>query len=359
MTGLSLAQEIMASYPESEIIFFATSKPFEKRCILEKGFIFKRLKYTTALKGSVFQRLRFLAGILADAVYSGIVINRFKPNIIVGLGGYSSAPPVIAAAILLYPFVLVDQNLIPGRVNRLFSRWSQEIYCHFQESIKWFGRAKSVIATGNPVRKEILGAKKEEAARFLGLSLEKKTILIMGGSQGAAIINKIMINCLSAFEKSSNSLQIVHCTGDHDFEEVKRVYEQYKIDAYLCPFMSRMEFAYSMADIIVSRAGAGTISEITAIGLPAILIPYPFAADNHQYYNALELAKNGAAYLIEQRDFTVDAAVKLITDLLTDEKRRKGMGMKSKGLGKPEAANLILKNMEELIIKKIIMSNMQ
>ena len=352
MTGLSLAQEIKATYPESEILFLATSKPFEKKCILEKGFLFKNLKYTTGNKKSIYQKLKFLAGIFVDTIFSGIAILRFKPDIIVGLGGYSSTPPIIAATILFSPFVLIDQNLIPGRMNRLFSRWAKEVYCHFQQSTEWLGKAKVVVTTGNPIRREILDAKREASAKYLGLSQEKKTILIVGGSQGARVINEIMIDCLPEFEKCAEKLQIIHCTGEHDLDGVKKAYKQYTIDAYVCSFLSNVEFAYSMADVIISRAGAGTVTEITAIGLPAILIPYPFAADNHQYYNALELSKHGAAYLVNQEDFTVNMAVELVRGLLMDETKRNDMGMKSRRLGKPDAAKLILKRIEKLIEKK-------
>ncbi|MGR3320032.1 MAG: undecaprenyldiphospho-muramoylpentapeptide beta-N-acetylglucosaminyltransferase [Candidatus Anammoxibacter sp.] len=352
MAGLSLAQEIKTVYPESEILFFATSKHFEKKCIQEKGFLFKNLKHTTGKKGSIVQKLKFLTGIFLDTILSGITIVKFKPDIIVGLGGYSSTPPIIAATVLFLPFVLIDQNLMPGRMNRLFSRWAREVYCHFQQSTEWLGKAKSVVTTGNPIRREILDAKKDASAKYLGLSLKKKTILIMGGSQGSRVINEIMINCLSDFEKSADRVQVIHCTGEQNFNEVKDAYKQYKIDAYICPFLSNVEFAYSMADVIISRAGAGTITEITAIGLPAILIPYPFAADNHQYYNALELSRHGAAYLVDQDDFTVSTALDLIKGLLMDEEKRNDMMAKSRKLGKPDAAKLILKRIERLIEKK-------
>ncbi|MGR3220549.1 MAG: undecaprenyldiphospho-muramoylpentapeptide beta-N-acetylglucosaminyltransferase [Candidatus Anammoxibacter sp.] len=352
MAGISLAQEIKTAYPESEILFFATSKHFEKKCIQEKGFIFKNLKYVTGIKGSVYQKLKFLVGTAVDTVLSAIVIFKFKPDIIVGLGGYSSAPPIIAATMFFSPFVLIDQNLIPGKMNRLFSRWAKEIYCHFTQSTEWLGKAKEVVITGNPIRREILDAKRDVSAKYLGLSEKKRTILIIGGSQGARVINEVMIGCLAEFEECAEKLQIIHCAGEHDLDNVKKAYKQCKIDAYVCSFLSNVEFAYSLADVIISRAGAGTVTEITAVGLPAILIPYPFAADNHQYYNALELSKHGAAYLVDQEDFTVNMAVELIRGILMNETTRNDMMIKSKKLGKPGAAKLILIRIEKLIEKK-------
>ena len=350
MAGLSLAQEIKTVYPESELTFFATSKRFEEQCITEKGFLFKKLKYTVGRKRSIFQKIRFLTGLAIDTIYSCVVIRRLKPDLIVGLGGYSSVPTVVAAVIMFVPFVLIDQNVIPGKVNRFFSKWAKEVYCHFPEAIKQFKNAKSVVATGNPLRKEIFSVKKDESARSLGLSLKKKTLLILGGSQGATAINETMINCLSEFEKYSDGLQIIHCTGEMDFEEVRKVYDQYAVDAYICTFMSNIETAYSLADVVVSRAGAGTITEITALGLPAILVPYPFAADNHQYFNALEAAKQGAAYLISQENFTVNTAVALITEILMDDNKREKMKARSKSIGKPDAAKAILERIKSLVI---------
>lgn len=353
MTGLSVAQKIKSESPDSEMIFFATSKPFEKQTILEKGFFFKRLKFTTSNKKTTLQKIKSTTGILLDTIHSGFIIKRFKPDIIIGLGGYSSVPPIMAATLLFLPFILIEQNIIPGKVNRIFSRWALEVYCHFIQSKKWFNRAKLVVDTGNPIRNEILCTRKEIAAEYLGLSLDKKTVLVLGGSQGAAVINEIIIKSLPELGAFADYLQIVHCTGDNDFEYVKSIYEQNKISAYVCPFLSKVEFAYSLADIVVSRAGAGTISEITAVGLPAILIPYPFAADNHQYYNAQELSKEGAAYLIEQKDISVNVIVQLIKELLTENEKREQMKTKSRGMGKPEAAGTIFKRIKNLIEKDI------
>ena len=353
MTGLSVAQKIKSECPESEMVFFATSKPFEKQAILEKGFFFKRLKFTTSNRKTTLQKIKFSIGILLDTIYAGFIINRCKPDIIIGLGGYSSVPPILAGTLLFLPFILIEQNLIPGKVNRIFSRRASEVYCHFIQSKKWFNRAKLVVDTGNPIRDEILNTRKEISAEYLGLSIDKKTVLVLGGSQGAAVINETIIKSLPELDKFDDHLQIIHCTGDNDFDYIKNAYNQSKIKAYVCPFLSKIEFAYSLADIVVSRAGAGTISEITAVGLPAVLIPYPFAADNHQYYNALELSNKGAACLIEQKDVSVAVIVKLIKELLTENEKREQMKTKSKGMGKPEAAGTIFKRIQNLIKKDI------
>ena len=351
MSGLSLAEEIKAIYPESDIMFFATSKPFEKECIQEKGFLFKKLPFTKGNKRSIVGKVRFWVGMVLDIVYTGFIIRKTRPDIVVGLGGYSSVPSIVGAMLLSIPFVLIEQNIVPGKVNRLFSGRAKEVFCHFQQSVKWFKKAKSVVVTGNPVRKDILSAQKEVSATVLGLSPEKDTILIIGGSQGASTINKVMADCLPLFEKRSDKLQIIHCTGDSDFDEIRTAYDRYRIGSYVCPFLSGMQHAYCMADVVVSRAGAGTITEITAVGLPSILIPYPFAADNHQYYNALELSTHGAAYLVEENEFDDKKAGELITGLLDDECKRINMCSNSLELGKPEAAGKIVKRINLLLIE--------
>ncbi len=350
MSGLSLAEEVKDACPKSEITFFATSKSFEKECIQEKGFLFKKLPFTIGNRRSIFGKMRFYVGMVLDTVYAGFVICKTRPDIVVGLGGYSSVPSIVGAMLLATPFVIIEQNLVPGKVNRLFSGKAKEVFCHFQQSVRWFKRTKAVTVTGNPVRKDILFAQKEVAATVLGLSLDKETILIIGGSQGASAINKVMVGCLPLFEKRSDKLQIIHCTGDNDFDEISAAYGKYKIDSYVCPFLSSMQHAYSMADVVVSRAGAGTITEITAVGLPSILIPYPFAADNHQYYNALELSTHGAAYLIEEKDFNERGAEELIIGLFEDKSKRIDMCSKSLELGKPEAAGKILQRINQLLV---------
>lgn len=363
MSGLSLAQEIKIFQPWAKIIFFITSKGFEERCVSEKGFPFKRLRYITGWKGiscvdrfkiyqyliSLCQKFRFLVGLVIDTAYCCIVIKKFGPDIIIGLGGYSSAPPISAAVLLSLPYVLIEQNLIPGKANRFFSRWAKEVYCHFPQSITWFKRACSVIVTGNPVRKDIFNISRAEAAKHLGLSVKKRTLLIIGGSQGAKAINKTIINSLPGLEQFSDTLQVIHCTGEQDYDEVKSAYDRSRIDAYVCPFMSNIGLAYCMADLVISRAGAGIIAEITAIGLPSILIPYPYAADNHQFHNAKALADEGACYLLNQGDFSSINAVKIITETLQDKEKYERMAGLSKGLGKPDAAMAILERMKGLI----------
>ncbi len=337
MVGLSIAEEIRSRFQESEIIFFGTDKKFEKRCVEQRGFQFRQMRAKKWEKS--FKRILTFVGVtFAGIIESLLAIRKFNPDIVVGLGGYASVAPIIAAKLLSIPSVLLEQNVIPGKANRFLTNWVDEVYCHWRGSLKWFNKAKIVRVTGTPIRKDILYSQKTISAEKFGLSLSKKTILITGGSQGAQAINEVILKCLPKLEPLSNELQIIHCTGEYGYDIAKAAYKQTNIDAFVCSFLDDMGAALSMADIIICRAGATTIAEITSLGIPAILIPYPHAADNHQYWNAMELASNGGGYLLQQIDLTPEKIIELITDLLNNKEKYNRMKMFSKGMGIPNAS---------------------
>ncbi|MBE7444123.1 MAG: undecaprenyldiphospho-muramoylpentapeptide beta-N-acetylglucosaminyltransferase [Planctomycetia bacterium] len=348
MVGLSTAEEIRSRFHGAEIIFFGTDKKFEKRCVEQKGFQYRQVRAKKWGK-SCKHLFVFIGATFLGIVESIVEIRKFNPDIIVGLGGYASVAPIIAAKLLGIPSVLLEQNVIPGKANRLLARWADEVYCHWRGALKWFNKAKVVRVTGTPIRKEVLLGNKRRSAEKFGLSLSKKTLLITGGSQGAQAINETVLRSLPKFELLYNDLQIIHCTGEYEYEIVKAAYKQTKIDAFVCSFLDDMGAAFCMADIIICRAGATTIAEITAVGIPAILIPYPYAADNHQYWNAMELVSNGGGYLLQQIDLTPEKIVELITDLFNNQEKYDRMRMFNKGTGMPNAAINVVDNICRVI----------
>ena len=348
MVGLSTAEEIRSRFSEAEIIFFGTDREFEKRCVEQRGFRFRQMH---AKKwGKSFKHLfPFLIATGIGIVESLVALRRFNPDIVVGLGGYVSVAPIIAAKLLSIPSVLLEQNVIPGKANRFLAKWVDEVYCHWRGSLKWFNKAKVVRVTGTPIRKDILYSQRCRSAEKFGLSSSKKTILVTGGSQGAQAINEVILRCLPKLEPLSSELQIIHCTGEYGYEAAKAAYKQTDINAFVCSFLDDMGAAFSMTDIIICRAGATTIAEITAIGIPAILIPYPHAADNHQYWNAMELASNGGGYLLQQIDLTPEKIIELITDLFNNKEKYDRMKMFNKGMGMPNAATKVVDNICRVI----------
>ncbi|NUO08591.1 MAG: undecaprenyldiphospho-muramoylpentapeptide beta-N-acetylglucosaminyltransferase [Candidatus Brocadia sp.] len=348
MVGLSIAEEIRSRFHEAEIIFFGTGKEFERRCVEQQGFQYRQIraeKWEKAYK-HIFT---FIGVTFVGIIDSLFVIRKFNPDIVVGLGGYASVAPILAAKLLGIPSVLLEQNVIPGKANRFLARWVDEVYCHWRGLLKWFNKAKVVRVTGTPIRKEILLSQKRHSAGKFGLSSSKKTILITGGSQGAQAINEVVVRSLPQLETFSNDLQIIHCTGEYGYEAAKAAYKQTKIGAFVCSFLDDMGAAFRMADIIICRSGATTIAEITAVGIPAILIPYPYAADNHQYWNAIELVSNGGGYLLQQFDLTPEKIVEIITDLFSNKEKYDRMKMFSKGMGVPNAAVNVVDNICRVI----------
>lgn len=348
MVGLSIAEEVRMRFHQAEIVFFGTDKKFEKRCVEQRGFKFRQMhsrKWEKSCKGIC----AFTGSMFAGSIESLIALKKMNPDIVVGLGGYASVAPIVAAKLLGFPSILLEQNVIPGKANQFLSRWVDEVYCHWRSSIKWLDKAKIVRVTGTPIRKDVLCGQRHRSAERFGLNPAKKTILITGGSQGAQSINEVILRCLPKLEQRSNEVQVIHITGERDYEKVKAAYQQMKVDSFVCGFLDDMGAAFSMADIIICRSGATTIAEITAIGIPAILIPYPHAADNHQYWNAVELVSNGGGYLIQQFDLTPEKIIELVNDLLMNKEKYEQVRMFSKGLGIPHAVGRVVDNMCRIV----------
>ena len=348
MVGLSTAEEVRARFSDAEIVFFGTDKKFEQRCVEQRGFRFQQTRARKWEK-SYKRMFMFFITTFLNIIASLVAIRRFNPDVVVGLGGYASAAPIIAAKLLSIPTILLEQNVIPGKANRFLSKWVDEVYCHWRGSLKWFSKANVVRITGTPIRRDILCSQRSRSAEKFGLSPSKKTILITGGSQGAQAINEVVLRCLPKLEALSDELQIIHSTGEYGYEAIKEAYAKSKLSAFVCSFLDDMGAAFSMADLIVCRAGATTIAEITAVGIPAILIPYPHAADNHQYWNAMELASNGGGYLLQQIDLTSEKLMELIMYLFTNKEKYDRMKMYNKGMGVPNAASRVVDNICRVI----------
>ncbi|MBM4054308.1 MAG: undecaprenyldiphospho-muramoylpentapeptide beta-N-acetylglucosaminyltransferase [Planctomycetes bacterium] len=348
IAGISAAEEVRKRFRNADIMFCGTDKKFEEEYVLQRGFRFKKIhakKWERSFKG-VFA---FLRTTFVGVIESLILHRKFKPDIVVGLGGYASFAPIIAAKLLSVPSLLLEQNVVPGKANLFLARWADEICCHWRASLKWFAKAKKVHVTGTPIRKGILSGRKMNFYEKFGLDFTKKTIIVTGGSQGAQAINEVILKSLPKLEQFSEEIQIIHCAGEHGYESVKKGYESTKINSFVCSFLNDMDAALNIADIVICRAGATTIAEITAIGIPAILIPYPYAADNHQYWNAIEVEKNGGGYLLQQIDLTPDKIVEIITDLLKNKEKYDRMKMFSKEMGLPNASVCVVDMISRLI----------
>jgi UDP-N-acetylglucosamine--N-acetylmuramyl-(pentapeptide) pyrophosphoryl-undecaprenol N-acetylglucosamine transferase len=271
--------------------------------------------------------------------------SRYQPAAVLGMGGFTSAAPLLAARLGKIPCFLHESNAIAGRANRLAARWTDRVLLGLKACESSFpGRVCTV--TGTPVRRDLGSSLPKEAARAaFGLDPGKPTLLVMGGSQGASGINQLLFR--TAHHLRETPVQIIHLTGERDDNLAAINYQREGIPAYVSPFHHRMAEAYSAADLVVSRAGAASLSELSRFSLPSILIPFPFAADRHQHRNAEAFRDAGAAELLEEKTADSEATALLIRNLLEDDRRRERMASAAAGILPGGSAGLVADVLEE------------
>ncbi len=343
--GISIAQAFLERSPESRILFVGTDRPFERETLAKHGFDHQTI---TALgfKGLGWQAKAKAVGALLKGVKEAReIIARFQPQLVVGVGGYSSAPIALAAKRVGVPLVICEQNLRPGLTNRILARLAQRVFVAFEKT-PFSGNPKKIIWTGNPVRKELL-----ELAAAANPDETRLCLLIMGGSQGAHVINVAMMEAIK--ELDGSNIKIVHQTGTAELAMVQRKYAQTSIDATVRAFIHDMGRAYGEAHLLICRAGATTIAEITAVGKPALFVPFAQAADNHQQLNALPLKEAGAAEIIPENELTGERLAILIEHFQKNRTELVQMAQCARKLGRPDAAKAIVQQCEPLMISKV------
>ena len=342
--GIALARELMARRPGSTITFAGTSRGIETKVVPREGFELDLLRIA-GLKGR--SPLAAVRGVLllpmsfADAWR---IISRRRPDVVIGVGGYSSGPVVMLAALRRIPTLLAEQNAVPGMTNRILARVVGAAAVTFDSTVSFFGRRGFVA--GNPVRPEFLVA--ADPADVPDGAGRKARILIFGGSQGAHAINVAMVAAAPRLA-AAGGLDITHQTGERDVDLVRDGYRSAGLAARVEPFLYAMDREMKAADVVVSRAGATTIAELAAIGRAAILVPLPTAADDHQKKNAQVFASAGAAELIEQKDLSGELLAERLLAVADDGPRRQAMAQAARGLARPDAAKAIVDRVLELI----------
>ena len=321
----------------TEILFVGTPQGLEAEAVPRAGFAFEAIRARQVRGGGL--RRALIGGIAALLAVGAALrtIRRFRPQVVVGVGGYASVPLVIAARLARVPTLLLEQNVIPGATNRLLGRFAQRVCTSFRETATSFPGAR-VVCTGNPVREEVLAVAAARAAR--PAAAERLVLLVVGGSGGAHRLNVAAVEAMARLAGRSR-LRIVHQTGAADAEETRRRYAEVGADAEVQPFFTDMAALYDEADLVLCRAGATTIAELLVVGLPAILVPYPYAADDHQRRNAEAVQAVGAATLILDRDLTPERLADALARLLDDADRRREMGAAARAIARPEAGRLV------------------
>lgn len=334
--AVAAAQNLCARMPGSHVLFIGTRRKLDREHLERYGFTVKTV-HSLGLKGKSFtallQALAILPVTFCQACYQ---ILRFKPQVVCGVGGYVTGPVVAAASILGIPTVIHEQNSIPGMANRKLGRVAGKVCVSLPDSRDYFPAGKTVL-TGNPVRSAIL-----DLSLLPPRSNQKTTLLILGGSQGAHAINELMVEIFSSKDDAFGKLKVIHQTGKADEEMVAKAYKTAGIDAHVSAFFADMAEIYGQADIVVSRAGATTLAELAVLGKPALLIPYPYAADNHQEKNGAWYAAGGGAVLLQQFDLTAGKLKSVLEPLIEHPEKRQQMSEAMKQLGIPNAAERIV-----------------
>lgn len=351
--AIAIASGLKRKYPDSDILFIGTGKQLEKDIVEEAGFPLKIIHAKGFERKLSIDTLRSLHQLILGAADSIKILKEEKPDLVIGTGGYTAGPVVFFASLMGIPCAIHEQNVIPGVTNKILSRFAKKIFISFPESANYFPKNKVILA-GNPVRPEITKGTRREALEKFGLSPNMPTVLSFGGSQGAMSLNNAIYYVIKTLIKSKE-FQLIHVTGKNNYNKIMQSLMDDKIDLgsashiVIEPYINDMENAYAAADLIISRAGALTIAELSACGKPAILIPLPSAANRHQDFNAALMEKNGAAIVIYEKDLTGEKLYKSICNIIFDKECLLKMSASSKKLARSNALDTILQEIEKLL----------
>jgi UDP-N-acetylglucosamine--N-acetylmuramyl-(pentapeptide) pyrophosphoryl-undecaprenol N-acetylglucosamine transferase len=348
--ALSIASEIKKRYPDAEILFVGALGRMEMEKIPAAGYKIVGLPVMGFPRKPSLKIFTFFNKLIQSASMAKKIVNEFKPEIAIGVGGFASGPILRAAANRKIPTLIQEQNSYAGITNKILSRKVNSI-CVAYDNMDRFFPSKKIILTGNPVRENLLTSiqNKNEALEYFGLTGKERVVLIVGGSLGARSINNAVLKNLDVIAKSG--VQVIWQTGAIYFERIQAEIQGKKPEnLQIHQFLSRMDLAYSVADVVISRAGAGTISELCLVGKPAILVPSPNVSEDHQTKNAMALVDKDAAVMIT--DTEIDKKLFPVAfDLVNNSELCQLMATNIKILAKPEATKTIVDEVEKLIIQ--------
>lgn len=348
--AISIGEALRAEYPDCELLFIGTRDSIEERLAITAGMRFTAIAGRKLKKAMSVGTVLAMASLARGIVEASSVLRGFRPDVVIGTGGYASAAVVLAHALRGGKSIIHEADAIPGRTNRWLSRFAVKVCVASEDSLKFLPPGKTVV-TGLAIRSELLSLpKREKARKALGLDANAFTILVFGGSQGARKLNEVVAESIAGLKELP--VQILHQTGQKNYDEALARAESIGWDRYqVRGYLDDMRSAYAAADLVVCRSGFGSISEITAVGLPSILVPYPYSYADHQTKNAEFVARSGGALMISDSDFSAEFLVKMVKRFIEMPHELQGMAAASKGLGKPDAAKDIARIAVELAKK--------
>lgn len=324
--ALAIANELRDRYA-AEVIFVGTSRGIENRLVPAAGYTLKLVEVGALNRVSLATRLKTAIALPKSILDARALLKEFRPDVVIGVGGYASGPAMLAATLSRFPTIVFEPNVIPGFANRIVARRVDAAAVHMQETCRFF---RNCQVTGVPVRAEFFNIQPKTQG--------PSTLLLFGGSQGARALNRALTAAAPQLMQQVPGLRIVHQTGQADFDQCRSEYDHAGIQAEVSPFIDRMADAFSRADVLICRSGASTVAEVAAAGKPAVFIPLPTAADDHQTRNAEAFAQHDAGVLLKQPDLTPDKLTDTVARLFQDRDRLLRMGTAARQLAHPDAA---------------------
>jgi UDP-N-acetylglucosamine--N-acetylmuramyl-(pentapeptide) pyrophosphoryl-undecaprenol N-acetylglucosamine transferase len=334
--ALAIAQQLKKQF-DAEVLFIGTARGIETRLVPQAGFPLELIKVGALNRVSLMTRLKTLFDLPLAIAASSRLLTEFDPEVVIGVGGYASGPAMVAAIRRRLPTLAFEPNVVPGFANRMIARWVSAAAVHFEETCEYFPHCK---VTGVPVRAAFFSIPAKSAGA--------PTLLVFGGSQGARAINQAMIESLPGLRAKIPGIHIIHQTGQHDYDRVLAAYQQSGISGEVHKFIDDMPAIFGRADLLVCRSGASTVGEITAAGKPAIFVPFPAAADDHQNVNARALERAGAAIVVEESNLEAAYLVETIVALIGDARQLRTMSAAAKSLAHPQAVEEIAEMVAKL-----------
>ena len=344
--GVALAQEVTTRHPDNDVLFVGTARGLEVTAVPKAGFKLELIEVGGLKRVGVLGMIRGLLRIPKALWQSRRILKSYRPDVVMGVGGYASGPVVLMAKLMGIPTAVQEQNARAGFTNKLLGKFVEAVFVAFREAIEQFPREKTRLL-GNPIRRELMDNFLRAKAQH-----QRFKLLVFGGSQGAHAINTTLLKTVPLLADLKEQIAITHQTGKRDVEEVTKGYEGSGMQVDVLEFISDMSKAYLDSDLVVCRAGATTLAELTVCKKPAILIPFPFATDNHQELNARSLADAGAAVMILESELTAEKLAGVIRELFSDREKLARMEKAAGLLGRPEAAKEIADVCVELVERR-------
>ena len=351
--ALSLAQAVQEADSRARVLFVGTPRGLEARVIPARGFSLKTVPARGLMGLSLLARLRTIVGLPWVLARCAGILASFRPHMVVGMGGYVAGPVVLMAFLMGIPTAVAEQNAFAGRTNRALGRIVGRVFLAFQDDEAQFPRSK-VRVTGNPVRKELVeAAGKCAPVQWDASNKEELHLLVFGGSQGARAIDLALEEAIPLLARLPFPLRVLHQAGQAQVERLRRAYQESGIPHQVVEFIERMEEAYNWAHLVICRAGATSLAEISLFGRPSVLVPFPHAVDDHQRRNARLLETAGASMVLEQNELSGDSIAALVQRLGMEPQRLKLMGQAARSLARPGAAQAMVQECMAMVGRRM------